>query len=615
MAHIEAEPDRRAGETRRYGAFISYSRQDAAFVKRLHWRLEGYRLPRRLRAGGDGRLKPIFRDDDDLGAAADLSDAVREALEQSDHLIVVCSPSAARSIWVAREIELFRTLRGGGAILAALIEGEPDAAFPPTLLRPDSRDGHEPLAADFRPQAPGRRLAMLKLIAGLTGAPLDELIQRHAQRQVRQIAALAGGTALTAVVVAALAVGALTAELKGEAERRRAEGLGAFMLNDLLKPLRAAGRLDLRTAVNKAALSSLNTRDLGRLSADELVQRSTALQALGEDDEKRGDLAGAQQAFADALKTTGVLLAGAPNDPKRIFANAQSQYWMGFIDWRKNDPSGARSWLSAYAASAYRLYRADPAKPDWQDEVAEAELNLGTLALRQYGDAAGAEGHFKLALQRLGILSAAKPSDPDRKRDLADAYGWLADSQRLQGQGGEALQSRLDERALIDQLAQQDPRDLEIRSDRLGNELALARIEADRGQLAAALSRLGQARAAAVALMAQAPENGDLSKQARVLELFRLRTLMDQYGRRRASAIARELGGCRPRSAAENEPELHAFCLALDTRALMQAGATSDASALAVQLKTLGQSGAYSRRWGLNFAEEMRRNPPPTRRS
>src|SRR6516164_1237862 len=96
-------------QVRRYSAFLSYSRTDVAFARRLQRRLEGYRLPGRLSGANDcleGRhVRPVFRDDDELVAGHDLTKAVREALAHSDHLIVVCSPRAARSAWVGREIE------------------------------------------------------------------------------------------------------------------------------------------------------------------------------------------------------------------------------------------------------------------------------------------------------------------------------------------------------------------------------------------------------------------------------------------------------------------------------------------------------------------------------
>ncbi|MGH6909502.1 MAG: hypothetical protein ACREEG_04885, partial [Phenylobacterium sp.] len=51
-----------------YSAFISYNSRDTLFVRRLHKRLETYRVPGRLAASSPTvvsrthRIKPIFRD-------------------------------------------------------------------------------------------------------------------------------------------------------------------------------------------------------------------------------------------------------------------------------------------------------------------------------------------------------------------------------------------------------------------------------------------------------------------------------------------------------------------------------------------------------------------------
>src|SRR3569833_628000 len=174
--------DDTARDSARYRAFISYSHKDSRFGHRLHRQLEGYAVPRRV--GGrpasygpvPARLAPIFRDREELSAAGNLSEQVREALAESGALIVVCSPSAVATQWVGREIELFRQLHPDRPILAALIDGEPQDAFPPALrFAPDGVTPIEPLAADFRPAADGERLALLKLIAGVLGIGVDAL--------------------------------------------------------------------------------------------------------------------------------------------------------------------------------------------------------------------------------------------------------------------------------------------------------------------------------------------------------------------------------------------------------------------------------------------------------
>ncbi len=192
-------------KARRFSAFVSYSSEDVAFTRRLHKWLETYRLPRSLRSSTEGsppeRLKPLFRDMDELTAFYDLTTAVRDALAQSDFLIVVCSQNAAQSEWVGREIEYFRELRGDGHILAVLIDGTPATAFHPALLKVADGRTLEPLAADFRPEGGSRRLAMLKLVAALSGAELDQLIHRDAQRQQRRTLAVGAGAMAAALVL------------------------------------------------------------------------------------------------------------------------------------------------------------------------------------------------------------------------------------------------------------------------------------------------------------------------------------------------------------------------------------------------------------------------------
>ena len=129
----------------RYTAFLSYSHKDAAAAGRLHRRLETYRLPKRLvgtmtaRGPVPERLWPIFRDRDELPAATDLSETVREALAQSGSLIVLCSPDAAASLWVAEEIEVFRRLHPDRPVLAAILERRSAATASPRPCAPTAR--------------------------------------------------------------------------------------------------------------------------------------------------------------------------------------------------------------------------------------------------------------------------------------------------------------------------------------------------------------------------------------------------------------------------------------------------------------------------------------------
>ena len=119
----------------KYKAFISYSHADEKSTKWLHHQLEQYRIPSYL-VKRDGlpsnRLKPIFRDRDELSSSASLGKSIETALADSETLIVVCSPSAAQSKWVNEEIATYQRLGRGDRIYCLIVDGEPATAFPPS---------------------------------------------------------------------------------------------------------------------------------------------------------------------------------------------------------------------------------------------------------------------------------------------------------------------------------------------------------------------------------------------------------------------------------------------------------------------------------------------------
>ena len=592
----------------RYSAFISYSSHDRKFAAWLHRELEAYRLPKRLAEPAEGalrggRLKPLFHDTWELNAHHDLPQALREAIAQSQSMIVICSPGAAKSDWVGREIELFRALHGDAPIRAALVEGEPEDAFPAALLGDEDT---QPVAADFRHPGADRKLGVLKLVAALAGVQLDELVQRDGQRRTRRVMAISGAAVAAMAVVSVLSVVAITSREAAERQRTKAEGLNEVMLTDVRARLKRSGRLDLLSTVNQAVESYYRGQDNVSDSGQE--QRARLLQAMGEDDEKRGDLNSATARFLEARLLTASLLAAKPNDPKRIFAQAQSEYYMGFIDWQKGDGAAARRGFEAYAQLAQRLVKADPKNIDWQLEAAYAESNLGMLALRQAGDAPTAERHFASALQKFQLAADSKPKDADRWLELADGYAWLADTQRVAGDLAGAQSSRAAQRRILDGLLASDPLNIDAKSALLSNQLALARLEAARGQTAQAIALLDKGHADALALMRSSPDNAEFAAQARAFELFKVRTQLSlPSGRRPASrALVRTLGDCAPKGAGASEREIADFCTVLSARILAGDGDLSGAQRALSRLHSPKTGDAYSPRWGLNFTEEAR---------
>ena len=122
---------------RNYAVFISYRHADNKEQGRqwatwLHHTLETYEVPPDLvgRANLRGEpvpasLYPVFRDEEELPADADLSANIQRALRHSALLVVLCSPRAVESRFVADEIRVFKELGKAGHILALMIDGEP----------------------------------------------------------------------------------------------------------------------------------------------------------------------------------------------------------------------------------------------------------------------------------------------------------------------------------------------------------------------------------------------------------------------------------------------------------------------------------------------------------
>jgi len=206
----------------RYRSFFSYARADDRTANWLHRQLDGYRTPKTL-VGVEGefgpapaKLHPIFRDRTDLESGGHVDRALQSALENSETLIVLCTPTSAKSRWVNHECETFLKLGREAAIFPVIAAGEPESGDPETECFPPALRGKGLLAADLREirlpngqlVGDGREGGRLKLIAGLLGVPLDRLVQRERNRQRQAVAGLAGASfAFAALAVAAVAFG------------------------------------------------------------------------------------------------------------------------------------------------------------------------------------------------------------------------------------------------------------------------------------------------------------------------------------------------------------------------------------------------------------------------
>jgi hypothetical protein len=514
-----AEAEKSEPQAVRFRAFVSYSHADAAIAQKLHRKIETYRLPQHLRdrqiADPDnGRLGRIFRDREDLPAAEDLSESVKQALAGSQVLVVICSPDARGSIWVAREIELFRALHPDRPVLAALVRGEPQESFPPPLL-----EGSEPLAADLRKDGDGWRLGFLKIIAGIAGVPLDALVQRDATRRIRRVMAVTGGALVALLAMIGMTIYAIQSRNEAQHQQAEAEGLVEYMLTDLRTELKGVGRLDVMTKVNERAMAYYDDQaDLSDMPAESLERRARILHAMGEDDEKRGDLDKALAKFTAAHRVTEALLARDPENPDRIFGHAQSEYWVGYIAYLKKDWVRAEKYWLGYKRYADMLVAADDQNVKWLREAGYAEGNLCTLFLgRNQADKLMLRA-CRRASVRMEQVFSLDHSDPRSIEDLANRYGWLADAYKALNQPREESKHRLARSNLIEKLLLLQPANLDFQDMWLVVQAELAQLELTDSKYLAASNRLNNAIERARQVVKFDDEN--LVSQKRLQELL-----------------------------------------------------------------------------------------------
>lgn len=194
----------------KYDAFISYRHceLDSFVAINLHRKLEKFKIPKSSRAllkeGVSDKIERVFRDEDELPLATNLSDPIELALTNSGHLIVICTPRLKLSSWCQKEIETFIQMHGREKVHLVLAEGEPAESFPEIMtyeeVESTDADGNkvmvrrplEPLAADVRGKNNKERLkamdnAVIKLVAAMKGLNYDDVKLRHREQKMKAL--------------------------------------------------------------------------------------------------------------------------------------------------------------------------------------------------------------------------------------------------------------------------------------------------------------------------------------------------------------------------------------------------------------------------------------------
>jgi len=428
-----------------FWAFISYSHADARHARAIHHFSENYSIPKHLvgKQTESGviprRLRPIFKDREELPSASDLSELVNQALESSKFLIVICSPNSANSRWVNEEVLSFKRLNRSSRILCIIVDGEPNATDMPGRAAEEcfcealrfqlgddlnlSEKRAEPVAADERKNGDGRRLARLKLVAGILGTGLDELRQRDLQRRNRRMAVFSSLLVVGMTFTLWLAWTASTARDDAERRREQAENLISFMLGDLRERLNEVGRLDVLDSVATEAMNYFKELPAREINDDVLANRATALLQIGQTQFTRGLHTEAMNAFKESLGAFEELVSRNPDNMKQLFDLGQAHCWVGYVHWENDELDAADASMQKYYQISQQLYQSDPSNEQYILELGFSFNNLAILSDRR--------GKTKAALDYNWKMIELSEDVHNRDRDnqtfllaLADAYSW-----------------------------------------------------------------------------------------------------------------------------------------------------------------------------------------------
>lgn len=203
-----------------YYAFVSYRSSDEKWAKWLQEKIESYRLPTTIQHENSdlpkSRLRPCFRYHTDI-QPNELKTELRNKLEQSKYLLVICTPRSAQSPWVGAEIDTFVQMGRRDRIIPIIVEGRPYSGDPatecynPSLLKhfphsDDINEDREILGVNIHEEGSGsaymkRERAVMQVVSRMLGVSFDRIWQRQKRRIIRRAVFSALGSIL---VLAAL---------------------------------------------------------------------------------------------------------------------------------------------------------------------------------------------------------------------------------------------------------------------------------------------------------------------------------------------------------------------------------------------------------------------------
>lgn len=193
-------------------AFISYNHKDVKHAQWLQKKLESYKLPTEIHNEFEDSkyLRPVFRDQTDLNTGV-LANTLRDQLEQSKFLIVLCSPNSAKSEWVSKEVETFIKWGRLDYIIPLIVDGQPNCYNPdlecfPEYLRQWTKEHPEDELLGVSFAEVGKEKAFIRVVSRMLDVSFDTLWKRHERERRRRIATICTLTPIALALIYWLAV-------------------------------------------------------------------------------------------------------------------------------------------------------------------------------------------------------------------------------------------------------------------------------------------------------------------------------------------------------------------------------------------------------------------------
>ena len=156
-----------------------------------------------------------------------------------------------------------------------------------------------------------------------------------------------------------------------------------------------------------------------------------------------------------------------------------------------------------------RLVQIAPNNPEYSKEEAWSAIDLGNIQLSSLRNPPAAQRSYEIAIRMFDRLSRSRPADQDVQRDLANAYGWLADSLFMQHSWPQSLDARLKQYAVVTRLVRIEPHNLENIYRMALAQRAVAHVHLKLGDKEAAAPLAAAAWDSAVRLTDHDPRNAE----------------------------------------------------------------------------------------------------------